>query len=88
MVKAVIAYIGKKTHVKAFGSKNKKESKPWEKEGLKNKWRIKKINAIKNHQNIWEYHQKGEIKRKEKYWELERKYNKHNIKKKKRKERW
>ena len=68
--KAVLVYIGKKIGLKACGSKNKEESEPWWKRRIK-----KSINKVRQHKNILERHQRGEIKRKGKYEELERKYN-------------
>ena len=70
MIKAVIVYAEKKIDLKACGSKNKKEWEPWWKRGIK-----KSINKVRQHINILERHQRGEIMRKEKNEELGRKYN-------------
>ena len=69
LIKAVLVYVGKKIGLKAWGSKNKKESEPWWKR------KIKSINKVRKDINILERDQRGEIKRKEKYEELKRKYN-------------
>ena len=63
-------YVEKKIGLKACGSKNKREQKPWWKRRIK-----KSINKVRKHINILQYHQRGEIRMKEKYDELERKYN-------------
>ena len=70
LIKAVIVYVGEKIGLKAYGSKNKKESEPWWKRRIK-----KSINKLRKQINILERHHRGEIKRKEKCEELERKYN-------------
>ena len=69
LIKLVIIYVGKKTGLQAYESKNKKEKEPWWKRRIK-----KTINEVRKHINTWERHQRGEIRRNEKYEELERRY--------------
>ena len=55
-IKAVIVCVGKKIGLKAYGSKNKKESEHWWKRKIK-----KSINKVRKHINILELHQRGAI---------------------------